>query len=115
MSNSKGKGAEEMYAIVEEDGKQLRVSEGEVLKVDKRTDKKGDTVVLDKVLLISENNRITLGSPYINNAQVSTEVVGDGKDRKVLVFKMKPRKGFRRLRGHRQPFTLLRVKEISGG
>ncbi len=104
-----------MFAIIETGGKQIKVSEGETVKIEKTGKDQGDAITLERVLMISRDDRLTFGTPYIEGAQVKAEVVSNGKEKKVLVFKMKPRKGFRRLRGHRQSFTLLRINEIIGG
>lgn len=104
-----------MYAIVETGGKQYRVSAGQVLKVEKLEAEKGASINLDKVLLISRDDDILTGTPYINGATVKASVIETGKDRKVLVFKKKPRKGFKSLRGHRQFHTTIKIDEIEAG
>ncbi len=102
-----------MFAIIETGGKQIKVTEEEIVKVEKINAKEGDNISIDKVLLISDGNNVSTGTPYIESAHVNAEVVSSGKDKKVLVFKMKPRKGYRRLRGHRQHYSLLKIKEIT--
>ncbi len=104
-----------MYAIIETGGKQYRVSTGQVLKVEKIDANPGDTVSIDKVLFLSKDGAVVAGSPYIDGAVVKASVMETSKDRKVVVFKMKPRKGYRRLRGHRQFFTKIRINDIVYG
>lgn len=101
-----------MYAIVLAGGKQHRVAPGDLIKVEKLDGEVGQTVVLDHVLMVGGEGGAKLGQPRVDGAQVETEIVRQGRDRKVLVFKKKRRKNYRRLYGHRQPFTHLRVKEI---
>jgi large subunit ribosomal protein L21 len=101
-----------MYAIVENGGKQYRVSPEKTIKVEKLPQQKGESVTIDKVLLVAQDDRIVSGSPYISGAKVIATVENNGKDRKVLVYKQRPRKGYRRLRGHRQQFTSLKIMEI---
>ncbi len=104
-------GGIKMYAIIETGGKQYRVSEGETLKIEKIDNKK--SVTFSNVLMVSDGEKATYGDPFIKSAKVSADVVDNGKAKKVLVFKQKPRKGFRSLRGHRQPFTAVKIKSIS--
>ncbi len=103
-----------MYAVVETGGKQYRVEAGTEVRVEKLQADEGTEVKLDKVLAVVKEDGQVFGNPYIEGASVSAEVVGTGKAKKVLVFKQKPRKGFRSLRGHRQEFTPLKIKEIQG-
>lgn len=103
-----------MYAVVETGGKQYRVEAGYEVRVEKLQADEGTEVTLDKVLAVIKEDGQVFGNPYIKGASVSAEVVGTGKAKKVLVFKQKPRKGFRSLRGHRQEFTTLKIKEIQG-
>jgi large subunit ribosomal protein L21 len=103
-----------MYALVETGGKQFKAVPGESIKVEKLDAEEGAEVTLDKVLAVVRDDGPVFGTPYIENASVSAEVVGAGKQKKVMVFKQKPRKGMRRLRGHRQQFTTLKIKEIQG-
>jgi len=99
-----------MYAVIETGGKQYRVSEGDVLKIEKIENKR--SVTFNNVLMVSDGDRVSFGSPFLSSAKVNAEVVETGKDRKVLVFKQKPRKGHRKLRGHRQQYTKIRIKNI---
>ena len=104
-----------MYAIIENGGKQYKVTSGEVLRVEKLPLENGSEVVLDKVLMISKEGENLYGTPYVNGAKVLATVEGIGKAKKVLVYKQKPRKSTRKLRGHRQPYTSLKIKEIVFG
>ncbi len=104
-----------MYAIIETGGKQYRVQEGQTIKVEKLSKPAGETVEIEKVLLVSDDDNVTVGTPYVEGAKVKAKVVETAKDKKVLVFKKKPRKGFKRLRGHRQLYTKLQIENISIG
>jgi large subunit ribosomal protein L21 len=103
-----------MYALVEIKGKQYKASEGALLKVDQFDTEAGKQVEFDSVLLVSDDKRVQVGQPYVKGAKVKAVVEEHGRDRKILVFKYKKRKNYRRKRGHRQRFSLLRVKEITG-
>lgn len=102
-----------MYAIIETGGKQYRVQEGEVLFVEKLTAEEGEAVVFDKVLAVSSEDDFTVGSPVIKGASVNAKVLGHGKDKKIIVFKYKPKKGYRRKQGHRQPYTRVQIEKIN--
>jgi large subunit ribosomal protein L21 len=104
-----------MYAIIETGGKQYRVQEGQTIKVEKIEAPAGEIVELDRVLLVSDSDNITVGTPYVEGAKVKAKVVETAKDKKVLVFKKKPRKGYKRLCGHRQFYTKLQIENISIG
>ena len=104
-----------MYAIVETGGRQYKVSSGDVIKVDKLASEPGAVVDLGKVLAVMDGSKTVLGTPYVKGAEVKAEVVGSGKDEKVLVYKKRPRRVYEKLRGHRQPFTTLKIKEVSFG
>lgn len=100
-----------MYAVVEFKGKQYRADVGAILKVDRFDAEKGATVSLDKVLLVSGDS-VKVGSPYVAGAAVKTTVQDEIKGDKVVVFKYKPKKDYRRTHGHRQLYTLLKVEAI---
>ena len=104
-----------MYAIVETGGKQYRVQEGEVVKVEALGLAEGESLTLDKVLLVGGDAGVTVGTPYVQGAAVKVSLLSSGKDPKVLVFKFKSKKNYRRLRGHRQQYSLVRVDSISAG
>lgn len=101
-----------MYAVVESGGLQFSVSEGDVIRVPKFTGDDGATHDIEHVLLLAGDGEPIVGKPYVEGAKVETEVVGQGKDDKVLVFKFKRRVKYRKLRGHRQPYTELKVNKI---
>ena len=102
-----------MYAIIETGGKQLKVSQGDVIKVEKLNVDAGGNYSFDKVLAVSDEGETVFGAPYIDAATVSASVLGDGKEKKVIVYKYKAKKGFHKKKGHRQPFTRVRIDEIS--
>ena len=102
-----------MYAIVESGGRQYKVQEGEVVFLEKLDYAEGESVELDKVVAVSEEGKLNVGAPYVNGAKVSVKVLGHGKDKKIIVFKFKAKKGYRRTQGHRQPYTKVQVEKIS--
>ena len=104
-----------MFAIVETGGKQYKVSKGTVLRVEKLDAAVGDEVVFDKVLAVDMDGDFKVGTPYLPGAQVKAKVLNQGKSKKILVFKYKPKKNYRRLKGHRQLFTEVIVEEITLG
>ncbi len=104
-----------MYAVVRTGGKQLRVAPGDVVKVEKLAVAPGATVELTDVLFVSSEKGTTVGAPTVPNAKVVCLSLGDGKARKIVIYKYKRRKGYARKQGHRQPFTALSVKEIQVG
>lgn len=101
-----------MYAVIKTGGKQYKVSPGDVLRVEKLDSKKGDTVEMKDVLLIADGDMMSVGKPNLASASVTAEVMGDGRGEKILIFKHRRRKGFRKTIGHRQDFTTIKVKEI---
>lgn len=103
-----------MYAVIETGGQQIKVSPGETVKV-QRLQGEGKEVSIDKVLLISKDDVVQIGDPFIKNAAVTAEIQGEGRHPKVIVYKQKPRKGYRKLNGHRQDYTVLKIKDIVSG
>lgn len=103
-----------MYAYVETGGKQYKVSAGESIKVEKIEAEPGSEVKLDKVLAVINDSDAKFGTPYLDGASVSAEVVETAKQDKVMVFKQLTRKNSRKLRGHRQELTTLKIKDIQG-
>ncbi|HSB30789.1 MAG TPA: 50S ribosomal protein L21 [Candidatus Sulfobium mesophilum] len=103
-----------MYAVIETGGQQHRVVPGETVKVQKIEGTETE-ISLDKVLLISKDDNVELGAPFVKNAVVKAEVVSHGRHPKVIVHKQRPRKGYRKLNGHRQDYTLLKIKDIVFG
>ena len=101
-----------MYAIIETGGKQLKVEEGQVIYVEKLDAEEGKKYTFDKVVAI-ENNGLTLGTPYVEGAKVTCKVEKQGKEKKIIIFKYKQKKGStRKKQGHRQPYTKLTVEKI---
>ena len=103
-----------MYAIIETGGKQYRVAEGDVLTVEKLAVEDGAQVELDKVLLLSKDGDVQVGAPYIEGAKVFGEVVKSGKGKKVIIFKYKSKKDYRKKQGHRQPYTMIKITSLDG-
>jgi large subunit ribosomal protein L21 len=103
-----------MYAVIEEGGKQYRVSQGDRIRVEKRDLEDGATVNIEKVMLIGKDDEILIGTPYVPGASVTAKVVESGKEDKVIVFKYRRKKNYRRFRGHRQQYTDLAVEAING-
>jgi large subunit ribosomal protein L21 len=101
-----------MYALVEFKGKQYKVEKGTVLKVDKIDAEPGAALDIDTVLLVS-GDTVTVGNPYVQGAKVSATVESHGRDKKIIVFKYKPKKDYRRKKGHRQEFSVLKIGEIA--
>jgi len=99
-----------MYAIIETGGKHYRVSEGDVLKIEKIDNKK--SVTFNNVLMVSDDKNPSFGNPLLSSAKVTAEVLDTKKAKKILVFKQIPRKGHRKLRGHRQQYTTIKIKNI---
>jgi len=101
-----------MYAIIETGGKQYNVAVGDTIKVEKLEANPGDNVVFDKVLLVS-GDAPKIGVPHIEGASVSASVLEQGKEKKVIVYKYKAKKGYHKKKGHRQPFTSLLIDAIN--
>lgn len=103
-----------MYAIIETGGKQYRVSEGDVITVEKLNVEDGANVELDKVLVLGDGSDIKVGSPYIDGAKVMGRAVESGKAKKVVIFKYKSKKDYRKKQGHRQPYTMIEILSLDG-
>lgn len=103
-----------MYAVIETGGKQYRVSEGDVITVEKLNVEDGANVELDKVLILGEGNDIQVGTPYIDGAKVMGRAVENGKAKKVVIFKYKSKKDYRKKQGHRQPYTMIEILSLDG-
>ena len=104
-----------MYAVFTTGGKQYKVREGETLRVEKIAGDVGSPVSFDKVLMISDGENVNIGQPVLENAAVSGHIIEQGKAKKVIVFKYKRRKRFRRKQGHRQQFTAIKIDSIVTG
>ncbi len=102
-----------MYAVVEIGGKQYKVQEGDVVFVDKLAAEEGEIVTFDRVLAVSQEGTIIFGRPVVEGATVQAKVLGHGKGKKIIVFKYKPKKNYRRKQGHRQPYTKLQIDKIN--
>lgn len=104
-----------MYAVIKTGGKQFKVSEGDLLKVEKLNLEAGDTVTFEEVLLINDDSgNLKVGSPIVQNAKVMAEVIEQGKEKKIIVYKYKKRKNYRKKQGHRQPYTKVKITKIEG-
>ena len=101
-----------MYAIIESCGKQYKVAEGDVVFFEKLDAEEGKKVTFDKVILVSEEGKVQVGAPYVKGVKVEGKVVSHGKGKKIIVFKMKPKKNYRRKQGHRQPYTKVEITSI---
>ena len=101
-----------MYAIIESCGKQYKVAEGDVVFFEKLDAEEGKKVTFDKVVLVSEDGKVQVGAPYVKGVKVEGKVVAHGKAKKILVYKMKPKKNYRRMQGHRQPYTKVEITSI---
>lgn len=102
-----------MYAIVESGGKQYRVSEGEAVEVEKLPLAEGEEVVFENVLMLKDADTLKVGNPFLDGCRVTGRVVRQGRARKIIVFKYKPKKNYRRKRGHRQPYTRVIIEKIN--
>lgn len=102
-----------MYAVIETGGKQYKVQEGDVITVEKLKAEAGDTITFDKVLLMSDGKEVKVGTPYLAEA-VTGSVVENGKGKKVIIFKYKAKKDYRKKQGHRQPYTMVKIKSLGG-
>ena len=102
-----------MYAIIESCGKQYKVSEGDVVFFEKLDAEEGKKVSFDKVILVSDDKKVEVGAPYVKDVKVEGKVVEHGKGKKIIVYKYKAKKNYRRTQGHRQPFTKVEITKIA--
>lgn len=102
-----------MYAIIETGGKQYKVEEGAVLFIEKLADVEGEVVTFDKVLFVSKDGNVTAGTPTVAGVTVTGKVEKHGKAKKIIVYKYKAKKNYRRKQGHRQPFTKVVIEKIN--
>ena len=102
-----------MYAVIKTCGKQHKVAEGEILKVEKLKASEGEPVDITDVLLIEKDGEVTLGSPFIEGAKVTAKILRHGKEDKVTIIKMKRRKDYRKKQGHRQNYSEIQIEQIS--
>ena len=101
-----------MYAIIATGGKQYKVSEGDIIKVEKLGAEVGTTYTFDQVLAVS-NDGLKIGNPVVEGASVEASVLGDGKAKKVVVYKYKPKTGYHKKNGHRQQYTAVKIEKIN--
>ena len=101
-----------MYAVIEACGKQYKVEEKDVVFFEKLDAEEGKKVTFDKVILVSDDGKIQVGNPYVKGVKVEGKVVAHGKGKKIIVFKMKPKKNERKKQGHRQPYTKVEITSI---
>jgi large subunit ribosomal protein L21 len=102
-----------MFAVVKTGGKQYKVSEGDIIQVEKLDEERGATITLDQVLMVGEGDQVQTGAPFLDGASVTCEIADQFKGPKIIVFKKKRRKKYRRKNGHRQLYTRLKVTQIS--
>lgn len=102
-----------MYAVIKTGGKQYRVNPGEEVKIEKLPGDVGDSVDLGQILLAADGENVKVGNPFLDDVKVTGRITRQGRSKKVIVFKYKRRKGYRKKVGHRQPFTQIRIEGIS--
>jgi large subunit ribosomal protein L21 len=102
-----------MYAVIRTGGKQYKVQENQILRVEKLDGTEGSQIEFDDVLMYSDGENITLGTPRVETASVKAHIIEQGRTKKTLVFKYKRRKGFRRMKGHRQHYTEIKIDSIT--
>jgi len=103
-----------MFAVIKIKGKQYLVKEGESVKTEKLEEKEGQEITVKDILLVSNGEEVEIGEPVLSKAQVKAEIIKHGKDKKVVVFKYKKRKGYRKKQGHRQNFSKIEITKIAG-
>ena len=104
-----------MYAIIESCGRQYKVEKGEVVFFEKLNVEEGKKVTFENVVLVSDEGKVQVGNPYVKGVKVEGKVVAHGKEKKIIVFKMKPKKNYRRTQGHRQPYSKVEITAITTG
>lgn len=104
-----------MYAVIETGGKQYKVAQGDTIYVEKLNVDEGDEITFEQVLLLKNNGQMQVGKPYVEGAQVVAKAVKQGKQKKIIIFKYKPKKNYRKKQGHRQPYTKLLIESIIPG
>lgn len=103
-----------MYAVIKTGGKQYRVAQGDRLRVEKLAGNVGDTVSLAEVLLVGQGEGVKVGAPLVSGAKVEAKIIAQDRGKKIIIFKFRRRKNYRRKTGHRQPFTALEITGITG-
>lgn len=104
-----------MYAVFRTGGKQYRASAGDTLKVEKLDAEEGASIQFEEVLMVGEGDSVTVGKPFVDGGAVAAKVLKQDKDKKVEVIKFRRRQNYRRTKGHRQPYTLIEITDVSGG
>jgi len=102
-----------MYAVIETGGKQYRVQEGDVITIEKLNVSAGDDITFDRVLVLNDGEKVQVGTPIVEEAKVFGTVVENGKGEKVIIFKYKSKKDYRKKQGHRQPYTMVKIESLS--
>lgn len=102
-----------MYAIIKTGGKQFKVSEGDIIKVEKLSVEENEKVCFDEVLMVGGNGEVKAGTPMVEGASVEGTVVRNGRGKKIIVFKFKSKKNYRKKQGHRQPYTQIKIDKIN--
>ena len=102
-----------MYAIIKTGGKQYKVQQGDTIFVEKLLAEDGATVTFSEVLAVGNEDGLKVGAPFVNGATVEASVSKSGKGKKIIIFKYKPKKGYRRKQGHRQPYTKIEITKIN--
>ena len=103
-----------MYAVIKTGGKQYRVAQGDRLRVEKLAGNVGDTLSLGEVLLVGQGDGVKVGAPLVSGAKVEAKIIAQDRGKKIIIFKFRRRKNYRRKTGHRQPFTALEITGITG-
>jgi large subunit ribosomal protein L21 len=111
-TKSKKKAASKIYAIVESGGKQYHVAPGDVIEVDRLAVKEGSAIELERVLLVAEGKKVKVGTPLVDGAKVTADVINDVRDKKILVYKYKSKTRYHKKTGHRQTYTRITIKDI---
>lgn len=101
-----------MQAVFKTGGKQYRVSPGDEIKIEKLSGEVGEEVIFDKVLLTSDGETVNVGKPFLDSSKITGRILRQGRDRKIIVFKFKKRKDYKKRQGHRQSFTLVKIEDI---
>jgi large subunit ribosomal protein L21 len=101
-----------MYAVIETGGKQYRVLEGDTVFIEKLGSEVGEDVVFDKIVALGKDDGFIVGTPYVEGVKVLAKVVKNGKNKKIMIFKFKAKKNYRKRQGHRQPYTKVEIQKI---
>ena len=102
-----------MYAVISTGGKQYRVSKGDTIQIEKLDKKEGDTILFDKILLISNNGKVSIGKPFLKKTKIEGVIEAQGRDKKISIIKFHRRKHYKKQAGHRQSFTQVKITNIA--